>query len=287
MSKKSLKPLAIGSAITLSLLGLSACASGSSSDAAGVSAECVPANEFETIAAGKLTVAGIQQLPGLDIDPVTKEVRGLDSVLLVGFAEENCLQIDFQPMPGPAAMAAMTEGKADIGGGGWYRTPARGEVMGQTDPIWYDQLAVFSKDNIASVDELNGKKVGIVGGSVFELPLTEILGAENVALYQSIDAVFEDVNAGRIDAGMGAGATTTIQVKERGLDLIVSILAPDEKYAVLTAPGEPNYPHTKANTALGEALNAYLAAARADGTIERELASYGVTGEVALNGPQQ
>ncbi len=287
MSKKSLKPLALSGAVALSMLTLSACASADTGTTDAPAADCVPAAEFDTVTAGKLTVAGIQQLPGLDVDPVSKEVRGLDSVLLVGFAEENCLEVDFQPLPGPAAMAAMTEGKADIGGGGWYRTPARGEVMGQTDPIWYDQLAVFSKGEIASVDELKGKKVGIVGGSVFEAPLTEALGVDGVALYQSIDAVFEDVIAGRIDAGMGAGATTTIQVKDRGLDLVVSILAPDPAYAVLTAPGEPNYPFTKTNTALGDALNAYVQAARADGTVERELASYGVTGDIAINGPQQ
>ncbi len=287
MSKKSLKPLALSGAIALTMLTLTACASSDTGTTDAPAADCVPAAEFDTVAAGKLTVAGIQQLPGLDVDPVSKEVRGLDSVLLVGFAEENCLEVDFQPLPGPAAMAAMTEGKADIGGGGWYRTPARGEVMGQTDPIWYDQLAVFSKSEIASVDELKGKKVGIVGGSVFEAPLTEALGADGVALYQSIDAVFEDVIAGRIDAGMGAGATTTIQVKDRDLDLVVSILAPDPAYAVLTAPGEPNYPFTKTNTALGEALNAYVQAARADGTVERELATYGVTGDIAINGPKQ
>ncbi len=287
MSKKSLKPLALSGAIALTMLTLTACASSDTGTTDAPAADCVPAAEFDTVAAGKLTVAGIQQLPGLDVDPVSKEVRGLDSVLLVGFAEENCLEVDFQPLPGPAAMAAMTEGKADIGGGGWYRTPARSEVMGQTDPIWYDQLAVFSKSEIASVDELKGKKVGIVGGSVFEAPLTEALGADGVALYQSIDAVFEDVIAGRIDAGMGAGATTTIQVKDRDLDLVVSILAPDPAYAVLTAPGEPNYPFTKTNTALGEALNAYVQAARADGTVERELATYGVTGDIAINGPKQ
>lgn len=287
MSKKPLKPLALAGAIALAGMTLTACANSSDAATDAPAADCVPVAEFDTVNSGKLTVAGIQQLPGLDIDPVSKDVQGLDSVLLVGFAEENCLEVDFQPLPGPAAMAAMTEGKADIGGGGWYRTAARGEVMGQTDPIWYDQLAVFSKNKIASVDELKGKKVGIVGGSVFEAPLTEALGADGVALYQSIDAVFEDVIAGRIDAGMGAGATTTIQVKDRGLDLVVSILAPDSAYAVLTAPGEPNYPFTKTNTALGEALNAYVQAAREDGTVEAELAKYGVTGDIALNGPQQ
>lgn len=289
MTKKPMKPLVITSAFAATMLALTACAGGGSANGEKdeLSAECVPVAEFETVAPGKLTIAGIQQLPGLDVDPVTQEIGGLDGVLLVGFAEENCLEADFQPMPGPAAMAAMTEGKADVGGGGWYRTPARGEVLGQTDPIWFDQPAVFAKNKVSSVRDLKGKKVGIVGGSVFEAPLSEAIGAENVALYQSIDSIFEDVIAGRIDAGIGAGATTTIQVNDRGLDLVVSVLAPDSEFAVLTAPGEPNYPFTKSNTALGEALNAYVEAARKDGTVERILAEYGVTGDVAINGPEQ
>lgn len=289
MSKKSFKSFAAAGAFAMSLLALTACSSDSepaaNDDAAP--AECTPAAEFDTVVPGKLTVAGIQQLPGLDVDPVTNEVDGLDSVLLVGFAEANCLEVDFQPLPGPAAVAAMTEGKADIGGGGWYRTPERGEVMGQTDPIWYDQLAVFANEEISSIDDLQGKKVGIVGGAVFEAPLTEAIGANNVSLYQSIDAVFEDVIAGRIDAGMGAGATTTIQVAERGLDLTVSTIAPDANYEKLTAPGEPNYPYTKSNTALGEALNAYVQEKREDGTVAEKLAEYGVTGDITINGPQQ
>lgn len=291
MSKKALKPLVL-TATLVATLTLAACGGDSGGDNADgdsttPSGDCTPAAEFETINAGKLTIAGVQQLPGLNVDPVSGEVTGLDSVLLVGFAKANCLEADFQPLAGPAAVAALTEGKADVGGGGWYRTEARGEVMGQTDPIWYDQLAAFAKTEITSIDQLKDLKVGIVGGSVFEGPLTEAIGADHVTPYQSIDAIFEDVGAGRVDAGLGAGATTTIQVNERDLDLVVSIIAPDPNFEALTAPGEPNYPFTKTNTALGEALNAYVQAAREDGTVERVLAEFGVTGDVALNGPQQ
>lgn len=289
MSKTTLKSLKVTGIFATALLALTACASNSSAETepAGNTADCVPAAEFDTVVDGKLTIAGVQQLPGLDVDPVSGDVSGLDGVLLVGFAEENCLEPDFQPLPGASAVAALTENKADIGGGGWYRTPERGEVMGQTDPIWYDQLAVFASTPVSNVDDLQGLKVGIVGGAVFEAPLIEAIGTENVVLYQSIDSVIEDVVAGRIDAGMGAGATTTIQINDRDLDLVVSIIEPDTSYPVLTAPGEPNYPYTKSNTALGEALNDYVQRAREDGTVEEVLAQYGVTGDIALNGPKQ
>lgn len=290
LKSSRLRPIAIAGAFAASLLVLTACSAdgGNGGGSTAPAEDCVPQWEFDTVVEGKLTVAGIQQLPGLDLNVTTGEMRGLDSVLLVGFAEANCLVLDVQPMPGPAAMAALTEGKADIGGGGWYATPARGEVLGQTDPLWYDQRGVIAPQAYETIDDLKGLKIGIVGGSVFEGPLGQAIGVDNVVLYQSIDAVLQDLIDGRIDAAMAAGATATIQVAERGLDqMTVSIIQPDAQYEELTAPGLVNYPHTKSNTALGEALNEYIAQARADGIIADTLAEFGITGDVALNGPQQ
>ncbi len=285
MKPSTLRTFVVAAAVTLAG-GLTAC--GSSTDAASSSpaADCQPVAKFDTIVPGTLTVAAVQQLPGIDIDVTTGETTGLDSVLLPKFAEQNCLQIDFQALAGPAAVAAMTEGKADVGGGGWYRTEQRGEVMGQTQPIWYDQVGIVSPSGFASIEELQDKRVGVVGGSLFEKPLAEAIGTGNVVTYQSIDAIFEDIAAGRIDAGMGAGATLTIQVRDRQLDLKVGLLDPDPAYPQLTAPGEPNYPTTKSNTALGQALDAFVGEARSSGLVKDTLAEYGVTSEFAITGPQ-
>jgi polar amino acid transport system substrate-binding protein len=269
-------------------LAASATACASSAPTAAPAADCKPAAEFKTIVDGTLTVAAIQQLPGINVDVNTKKITGLDSVLLTKFAEENCLRLDVQPLAGAAAVAAMTEGKADVAGGGWYKTAERAKVLGQSETLWYDQAGIVSNAGLASIDELAGKKVGVVGGSLFEKPLGEAIGAENVVSYQSIDAIFKDLESGRIDAALGAGATLAIQIKDRGnSELKISTLDPNPKYEVLTKPGEPNYPYTKSNEQLGAALNDFIKRAKEEGLIKDALAEYGITSQTALEGPSK
>lgn len=282
MTLKKVAAVALAAGLTLTA---TACGSDSTGNAAG---ECTPVAEFDTTVTGTLTVAAIQQLPGIDVDVNTGKATGLDSVLLTSFAEQNCLKLDIQPLPGPAAVAAMTEGKADVAGGGWYKTAARGEVLGQSTTLWYDQVGIVAKEPVESIGQLQGRTVGVVGGSLFEKPLVDVVGADSVKAYQSIDQIFKDLEAGRIDAAMGAGATLTIQVADRGNDeLRVSVLGADSAYPELTTPGEPNYPFTKTNTALGDALNAFIEESKESGIIAKTLAEYGITSEVALNGPEK
>lgn len=249
---------------------------------------CKPEASFRTVVPGVLTVVAVQQLPSIDVNVSDGQARGLDPVVLGGFAKANCLTLKIEPLPGSSAVAAMTEGKADVAAGGWYRTEARGKVLGQTEPTWYDQVGVVAHGKIASINDLKGKKIGIVGGSLFAGPLTDAIGKANVVTYQSIDAIFQDLAARRIDAALGAGATLTIQVKDRkATNLVVSLMDPDPAYPQLTAPGEPNYPYTKSNAALGEALNAWVRKQRTDGVVAKELAKFGITSDFALHGPKK
>lgn len=280
-SLRTLQVLLIG-AFAASATGCAA------SQSAEVAADCKPAAQFDTITDGTLTVAAVQQLPGINVDVNTKKITGLDSVLLSKFAEENCLRLDVQPLAGAAAVAAMTEGKADVAGGGWYKTAERAKVLGQSETLWYDQAGIVSKTGLSSINDLKGKKVGVVGGSLFEKPLGSAIGAENVVSYQSIDAIFKDLESGRTEAALGAGATLTIQIKERGNDeLKIFTLNPDPNYAVLTTPGEPNYPYTKTNDALGTAMNDFIKRAKTEGMIKDALAEYGITSQTALEGPSK
>jgi polar amino acid transport system substrate-binding protein len=267
-------------AIQIILVGVlagsaTACAS---NQPAQVAADCKPVAKFDTVVNGTLTVSAVQQLPGINVDVNTKKITGLDSVLLTKFAEENCLRLDVQPLAGAAAVAAMTEGKADVAGGGWYKTAERAKVLGQSETLWYDQAGIVSKTGLSSINDLKGKKVGVVGGSLFEKPLGAAIGTDNVVSYQSIDAIFKDLESGRIEAALGAGATLTIQLKDRGnSELKISTLKPDPNYAVLTT----------SNEALGTALTDFIKHAKTDGLVKDALAKYGITSQTALEGPSK
>lgn len=273
--------LAVGAGCVFALC-VSACGGGSDN---AVPENCTSAWNFSTVKDGTLKVAAVQQLPSVDVSP-TGDVEGIDSQLLPEFAKQACLNIDWQPLAGPAAVSALSESQVDIGAGGWYKTPARGEVVGQTDTVWYDSPGIVSRSGFDTIESLNGKKVGVVGGSLFEAPMKAAIGSGNVSVFQSIDAVFQELASGRIDAGLGSGAVLVHQKDARDADVEIKLLAVDPQYPELTTTGEPNYPFTKANTELGEALNSFITRARADGLVERALQDNGLSGATYLDGPR-
>ena len=251
---------------------------------AGPAAGCTPEWSFPTVQQGRLTIATVSSMPYVDIKAGSTSVDGIDSVLLNDFARRACLTPQWQPLAGPAAIAAMTEGRADVAAGGWYATPERGATIGQTRPVWFDFNAIVSTAGYATIEELRGRVVGVYAGSVYDAALTTALGDAAVRRYQSIDAVFQDLGAGRIDAAVGSSSECAYQVKQRGADMKVKVLAPDAAYSDLTSAGKPNYPHTKGNAALGTALDSYITSARTDGTVRNVLADYGLTDQRNFDG---
>lgn len=268
--KRLLLPLTV-----IALLPLSACASSST---ATTDSNCETSWSFPTVKEGTLQVAGITGLPYLDIPAGSRTATGVDGDLLTEFARRACLDIEFQSLGGPAAVSALTSSKVDAAAGGWYATEERGKSIGQSDTVWQNFNSVVVSKDIASLAELKGTTVGVVAGSVYVQPLEELIGAENTKQYQTADAVLQDLKAGRLDAAMGTSGEMQAQVDNRGItDFHVQLLEVDPNYPELTAIGNVNLPHDKANTQLTSALNEYVAQIKEDGTLQQILADYGMT----------
>lgn len=101
------------------------------------------------------------------------------------------------------------------------------KVVEQSDTIWYDSPGIVSTDGYDSIEQLNCKKVGVVGGSLFEAPIKAAIGSSSVSVFHSIDAVFQELDSGRIDAGPGSGAVLTHQKTARNADVKVELLDVD------------------------------------------------------------
>lgn len=237
---------------------------------------CTPEWEFDTVQDGKLIIAAVGTLPYVDIKPGATEAGGIDGAFYSQFAERACLTPEFSSLGGPAAVAAMTEGQADVAAGGWYATPERGESIGQTSPVWLNYNGIVSESGLDSIDDLQGKAVGVVGGSVYVEPLEKAVGSNNVRQYQGADAILQDLKAGRIDAAIGTAVEMSHQVEARGeTALAIAVLDEDPEYPELTQSGDVNFPHSKDNTALGQALEAYIDDIQADGTVKKVLNEFG------------
>ncbi|MFT4043116.1 MAG: transporter substrate-binding domain-containing protein [Gordonia sp. (in: high G+C Gram-positive bacteria)] len=262
---------------------LSGCTStdSSSSPASG----CTPEWTFPTIHHGALTVATVDSLPYVEVEPGSNEAKGIDSDLLTNFAKRACLKVDFKSLGGPAAVAAMTQGTADVAAGGWYSTPERGKKIGQTDPVWYDYNAIASKEKLSTIDALKGKTVGVVAGSLYVQPLAAVIGDAKVKQYQTMDAVLRDISAGRLDAGLGTSSELGYQVHQRAdSGITVTPVPEDAHYTTLTQRGMVNFPYTKSNSKLGDALQNFIAATRKDGTVAGVLTKYGITNPKNITG---
>jgi polar amino acid transport system substrate-binding protein len=263
---------ALAAAIVLAASGCAQQAAPSTKAAAG----CKPEWTFSTIQPGKLVVAAVlSQSNVLDIPPGGDKATGVDADIYNGFAKRACLPIEWRPLGGPAAVAALTQKQADLGGGGWIATPARGKVIGQTDATWYSYGGILSKQGMSSIDQLksSGATVGLIGGSIYAEPMQAALGSSHVKQYENTEGILQDLKAGRIQAGIGQISELEFLRDHRGADdFKAEAMAPDPQYPDITNPGSINIPHTLSNTALGNALNDYIHQIRADGTLKQILA---------------
>jgi polar amino acid transport system substrate-binding protein len=268
------RPLTLAASAALAALSLTACTQSTSTVAEG----CTPEWNFSTINEGKFTVAAVGALPYVDIKDNGASAAGIDGAFYTEFAKRACLTLEITQLGGPAAVAAVTEGRSDAGAGGWVATEERGKSIGQTDPVWRNLNGIASTDGLDSIEALTGKTVGTVAGSIYVEPLGTAVGKDAVKQYQSIDAAFQDLKAGRIDAVMGTAVELAYQAKVRGEDsLQVKTLEPDTANAALTEGGNINFPHTKTNTELTAALNAFIKDIQANGTVAKVLSEYGAT----------
>jgi ABC-type amino acid transport substrate-binding protein len=203
--------IAIAAAILVTFVSLP-----SSTEAQQPVPACRPAHQFSTVKQGTLTVSAHPSLPYLDYDQATGAVGGVDGDVLKNIAAMECLQLDLQVVPGAGALQGIESGIFDTSGAGWYITPKRTEVMGMTQPFYYDFTSIVSVQGYNSVSQLKGKTVGIVAGSVFVEPLQQVLGADHVRTYQLADAVMNDLAAGRIDAAVRPDRRATLRSTKVG-----------------------------------------------------------------------
>ncbi len=259
----------------------------SESDAENNEFDCDPQWEFDTIESGYLSVAAVNNPPSIYVDPDTGEAEGFDADILPEFAERNCLEIRWIPLAGAAAVAAMTEGRADLGSGGWAITEERGEVIGQfEEPVYYNSGAILASEEYTSIEDLEDLTVGVEGGSIYQDAARDALGSDNVRVYQSVEAQIGDLHAGRLDAVLAQSLQMNYQAEQRGLldEYQVTTLPPDDEYPDITGFTTSNYPFTKNNTELGEAIQEYIAEIKESGEFEEILLSYGL-GEENIYGP--
>ncbi|MDR4127209.1 ABC transporter substrate-binding protein [Yanghanlia caeni] len=174
-----------------------------------------------------------------------------------------------------ALIPALTSNKIDIISAAMLKTPQRAEVVAFSDPVYSygEGLIVRDDDNTdyTSLDDLKGEIVGAQVGTVFIDMLKAKGHFKEVRSYDSVADLTRDLALGRIKAGVGDQPIIAYQIEQgtfKGVRLA-------QNYKP-TNVGDVCLVVRKGDTALLERLNKAIAQVKADGTLEKIIAKWGI-----------
>lgn len=240
---------------------------------------CTPAHQFKTVSPGKLTVATMMIPPFLISE--NGSIKGVDGDLISKIAEMECLTIVPTVVDTRAVMQYVVSGQADVAVGNWFRTAARLKSMDMSDPVYLDSLAIYSKDGVNEIADLvkSKKVVGTVQGYNWVGDLQKLFGS-NIKLYPSPVALAQDLEAGRIDAGLDSYSSGVYAQQQGGFKGFKIVHAqPDERVRASIEAAQIAFAVAKGNSEITQALNEDIAKLRADKTIAGALEKYGLSAD--------
>lgn len=271
------KALSLMTAAAL-VLSLAACGSTASSEAASsdaASSEAASSEaasetetaELSTVEPGKLIMSTNAAFPPYEMTTDSGEFEGIDIETAQAIADKLGLELQIDDMDFDAALLAVQQGKSDMVMAGVTVTDERQNVMDFTDSYATGIQSIIVKEDsdIASVDDLAGKKIGTQRGTTGYLYCSDDFGDENVVAYDNGLTAVQMLNNGQVDCVVidNAPAKEFIAANP-GLKLLDTAYV-EESYAIGVGKG---------NTELKDAINTALEELKADGTLQAIVDKY-------------
>ena len=278
MKKITRRSFMAAAGLTVAALALTACG-GSSSTASSAAASSVAssaaasseaasaaATELTTVEAGKLTMATNAAFPPYEMTTDAGEFEGIDIETAQAIADKLGLELQIDDMDFDAALLSVQQGKADIVMAGVTVTDERKAVMDFSDSYatGIQSIIVPNDSDIASPDDLAGKKIGTQRGTTGYIYCSDDFGDENVVAYDNGLTAVQALNNGQVDAVVIDNAPAKEFVAANpGLKVLDTSYA-EEDYAIGMAKG----------SALEDAVNKALEELKADGTLQSIVDKY-------------
>ena len=275
------KALSLMTAAAL-VLSLAACGSTASSAASSEAASSDAASseaasseaasetetaELSTVEPGKLIMSTNAAFPPYEMTTDSGEFEGIDIETAQAIADKLGLELQIDDMDFDAALLAVQQGKADMVMAGVTVTDERQNVMDFTDSYATGIQSIIVKEDsdIASVDDLAGKKIGTQRGTTGYLYCSDDFGDENVVAYDNGLTAVQMLNNGQVDCVVIDNAPAKEFVAANpGLKLLDTAYV-EEDYAIGVGKG---------NTELKDAINTALEELKADGTLQAIVDKY-------------
>ena len=271
------KALSLMTAAAL-VLSLAACGSTASSETASsdaASSEAASSEaasetetaELSTVEPGKLIMSTNAAFPPYEMTTDSGEFEGIDIETAQAIADKLGLELQIDDMDFDAALLAVQQGKSDMVMAGVTVTDERQNVMDFTDSYATGIQSIIVKEDsdIASVDDLAGKKIGTQRGTTGYLYCSDDFGDENVVAYDDGLTAVQMLNNGQVDCVVIDNAPAKEFVAANpGLKLLDTAYV-EEDYAIGVGKG---------NTELKDAINTALEELKADGTLQAIVDKY-------------
>ena len=273
MKKISRRSFMAAAAVSVAALAMTACGGSASSAASSVASSAASseaassaAAELTTVETGKLTMATNATFPPYEMTTDSGELEGIDVDTAKAIAEKLGLELQIDDMDFDAALLSVQQGKADIVMAGVTVTDERKAVMDFSDSYatGIQSIIVPNDSDIASPDDLAGKKIGTQRGTTGYIYCSDDFGEDSVVAYDSGLTAVQALNNGQVDAVVIDNAPATEYVAANpGLKVLDTSYA-EEDYAIGMAKG----------SALEDAINKALEELKADGTLQAIVDKY-------------
>ena len=274
MKKITRRSFLAAAGLSVAALALTACG-GSSSTASSSAASSVASSaaaasaaaDFTTVEAGKLTMATNATFPPYEMTTDNGTIEGIDVETAQAIADKLGLELQVDDMDFDAALLSVQQGKADIAMAGITVTDERKAVMAFSDSYatGIQSIIVPEGSDIATADDLAGKKIGTQRGTTGYLYCSDDFGEDAVVAYDSGLTAVQALNNGQVDAVVIDNEPAKAYVESNpGLKILDTSYA-EEDYAIGM---------NKDNTALLDAVNAALEELKADGTLQSIVDKY-------------
>ena len=274
MKKINRRSFLAAAGLTAAALALTACGGSASSTASSTASSAASseaastsaAAELTTVEAGKLTMATNATFPPYEMTTDSGDIAGIDIDTAKAIAEKLGLELQVDDMDFDAALLSVQQGKADMVMAGVTVTDERKAVMDFSDSYatGIQSIIVPNGSDIASPDDLAGKKIGTQRGTTGYIYCSDDFGDDAVVAYDSGLTAVQALNNGQVDAVVIDNAPAKEYVAANpGLAILDTSYA-EEDYAIGMAKG----------SSLEAAVNAALEELKADGTLQSIVDKY-------------
>ena len=273
MSSRPLhRTLALIPALGLAL-ALTACGSDDSGTDSGTDSGSEGESSLSTVSSGTLTVCSDVPYPpfedfdessesgfkGFDIDIVQAIADGLELELAVKDSSFDALQ----------SGQALNAGQCDMAASAMTITEERKAALDFSEGYYDSQqsLLVPEGSDIASIDDLDGVKVGVQQGTTGKAYAEENATGAELVSFPSDAEMFQAIKAGQVDALL-QDLPVNINHQDAGGFSVVETYSTDESYGLAMTQG---------STELVDAVNEQLAEMREDGSYQEIYDTYFAT----------